>query len=324
MNVKVPAALLRDPGLPATAKLLWMCIPLTELPHNPDRLAARCRLAPRTVHSGLRALARAGWLPHTARPAEPHASVPARLLLDKHLNYQAKLLYATLQLTSGFCDGAGEATYRALCEVAGASLNTVRPAAQLLQEAGWLVLEQAHKLTPVRFELKNPHAAKREEALDLTKRRLDRGEHEGETIMQELLTALVECDDFDDNVTPGYLVNPYNGEELQLDRHYIKRRIAFEFQGPQHFGPTNKYPDPEKALKQQVRDHIKEAMCRRNGIHLVTVVADELSVEAMTAKVRGLLPLRDLDDDDPVLAHLRKVCDEFQERVWLARIKERK
>lgn len=332
MPVHVPGALVRDHNLTATARLLWIHVALAQPGSDLVALEDRSCFDRRTVLTGIHALQQAGWLTMTAgsfRVAgaggpERTAFMPAGLLRAKGLSHHAKLLYTWLQLTPGFQDTAGEITYQSLSEAAGVSAKTAKHAAESLANAGWLSLTQLHKFAPIQFQLKNPITGDRKAALALAIRRLERSKYDGEAIMQELLTALVASNEFDDNVTPGYLINPYTGEELQLDRLYDKLGVAFEFQGPQHFGATTKFPNETEALKQQARDHIKEGMCRRHGIRLITVVAEELTAEAITAKVRDVLALRELEEDDPVLAHLKKVSEIYQLRIWLARAKEKR
>lgn len=72
--------------------------------------------------------------------------------------------------------------------------------------------------------------------------------------MREYLSLLVDSDHFEDNATPGFLVNPLSGEELQYDRFYPPR-VAFEFNnGPQHDGPTALYASGRDIRRLRARD----------------------------------------------------------------------
>src|SRR5690606_12471297 len=110
--------------------------------------------------------------------------------------------------------------------------------------------------------------------------------------MREYLSLLIDSDEYEDNAAPGFLVNPLTEERLQLDRYYPPG-VAFEFNGPQHYGPTEHYT-AEEAVKQRVRDLIKAGICAGRGIQLKIVHAEDLSLSKMKKIVGHLLPLRDL------------------------------
>ena len=278
--VKVPGPLLLEPTLAESAKLLWM----VEQVHAPDtsplRLATHSGLAPQTVQRGLARPASAGWTPGAqARPGRC-ATVPSALLADDRLGIRSKVLYGTLQLTPGSRRGGGQLTYAQVSQMTGASVNALKRAVRVLRDAGWLELTQATKFSPIRFLLSDPVAQRREEEVAGALRRLERAEFFGEALMREYLSLIVASEEYEDNATPGFLVNPFTGEELQLDRYYSPT-VAFEYNGPQHYGPTARYPDAAEALKQQCRDQIKAVVCAARGITLVVLHPEDLCREAI-------------------------------------------
>jgi hypothetical protein len=327
--VRAPSALLLDQTIPASAKLLWAIRALCG-PASARLLQARSGLSRPTVLQGLAQLESAGWLstnqqgnptasvtdptasptPTGADPTAPiyHRTVrlPADLLLDRRLTVQAKLLYGAVQLTSKYPLAKGKFTYAQLMGLTGLSDKSVHRAVQNLQACNWLQVSQKNKFTPVHFSLLNPITALREADLALVKRRLARNDHKGEAIMREFLSLLVDSNNFEDNATPGWLLNPETNEELQFDRYYPPN-VALEFNGPQHYGPTALYASEEESRKQQTRDLIKMGICMKRGITLVVIHPGDLSLEAMRQKVASLLPLRNLEGHERLITYLEAV-----------------
>lgn len=111
--------------------------------------------------------------------------------------------------------------------------------------------------------------------------------------MREMLTLLIDSNDFEDDAEPGYLVNPMTQKLMQFDRFYPPH-TAFEYNGPHHYGPTS-YCSLEESLAQQGRDLMKTGHCARQGVRLVVIHRSDLSLTGMSQKLQGLgLPLRDL------------------------------
>lgn len=309
-------------------------------------LQARSGLARHTVLRAMAQLRTTGWLnggapqaraprPDVARDAAQtqdappgEACVPAGLLLDRRVSTQAKLLYAILQRTPGYQTstapatgpGRGRCTYAQLCALGGVSPNTVKRAVRNLQSTGWLQATQRTKFSPIDFVLCNPVASRQQEKLAAVVRRLKAAPFRGEALMRAYLSLLVDSEEHDDDASPAFLVNPFTGEEMQLDRYY-SRVAAFEYQGPQHYGPTEQYPDENAALKQQARDYLKQLICARRGIHLAVVHAEDLSLAGMRAKVAGRLPLRDLAGHEAVINYLEKVSRSYRRSVREGRLR---
>lgn len=290
-------------------------------PLSPGLLQARSGLTRHTVLRGLARLQAAGWHPSartTPNGPSPRgwASVPSDLLLDRRLGIQAKLLYGALQLTTGFRNQAGQFTYAALIELTGLSPNTLKRAVRTLQQCGWLQTAQKNKFCPAQFTLRNPAAEQREAEVGDATRRLDRARFLGEALMREYLSVLADTDEFDDDATTGFLVNPFTGEKLQLDRYYPPG-VAFEFNGAQHYERTELHANEAEFRKQRARDYLKAGICNERGIRLVVVHAEDLTLESMRQKVAGLLPLRSLDHHQPLIKYLEKVGRNYRKQAIL-------
>lgn len=335
-TIRVPEALLGDRRLGKPAKVIWLSLQLVgdrapgtggaAVPRT-GLLLASSGLSRHTVLRSLAQLRAAGWLPEAGGAAQaipaaagPYTRFPAAVLADRHLGAQAKLLYATLaRLARGACstdpDGLrGTCSLAQLCEFVGASPNTVKRALRALRARGWLHYSQSHRLSPIAFRLDDPVAARQREAIARVEKLLRRGAR-GEALMRAFLTLLVDSEEYDDDASPGFLVNPFTNEEMQLDRYYPAAEVAFEFQGPQHYGPTELYPDETEALKQQARDCMKQLICVRRGIRLVVVHPADLTLERMRQKIAGLLPLRDLAGQEAVAEILERVSRGYRRRA---------
>jgi len=235
---------------------------------------------------------RAGW-----------ARLPIPLLKTRGITPLAKLFFAEVQLLPGFRYPSITTTWTDLRRETDLSLTTLRQALKTLETHGWVSVDRPRRKGSFQITLRNPHAERVRLAIAAIERRLQRAPFLGEALMREYLTLLVDCDDYEDDASPGFLVNPYTNEELQFDRFYPPN-IAFEFNGPQHYGPTRLFPDAEEARRQRARDLIKLGICAERGIRLVIVHAEDLTLEGMQRKVKGLLPLRDLEGMEEIIAYL--------------------
>lgn len=320
--VQAPVPLLLSPDLPASAKVVWM---VSRLGPGGDRvsttwLSATAGLSRPTVLTGVALLTSAGWdpqqRPEGGQPQTPHsprgpntpdrpggsASVPIALLTNPRLGAQAKVLYGVLLLTPGFNHPSGTFTYAELAGLTHASRNRLARALNQLVRADWLKVDRAHRLARIRFELSFPGFEAGMIALTGAQRRLSRGTFFGEGLMREYLSLLVDAEDYENDAAPGFLVNPRTDEHLQLDRFYPPR-VAFEFNGPQHYRGTQLFTADE-ANRQRERDYIKMGICWSRGIELVIVHPEDLTLEGMRLKIQDLLPLRDLTGCELLIDYL--------------------
>lgn len=313
----VPAKLLVDRELLPSAKILWMAIRIDrnvepEKMFSPTRLAKRTGLTRPTVRRAISQISSSKWRltaegelhdpRRVSRLFDPRVRMPIDLLTDGTIPALARVLYGVLQQTPDYRRLHGEFTYTSLGQIAGIDARAARKGIRELAEAGWVEINQLHKRSVVRFKLIHPLVAASERELSQVMRRIDRAKFVGEALMREYLSILVDSTYFEDDAAPGFLVNPLTGERLQLDRYYPVG-VAFEFNGPQHYGETELF-SAEEASMQRVRDYIKAGICAERGITLVVVHPEDLSLERMRRIVGNLLPLRDLHGQTPVIRYL--------------------
>jgi hypothetical protein len=319
--VWAPADLVLDGNLGVSAKLVWLVMG-QEAPEKAVPLHVRAGIDRRTVQKALARLAATGWIKPpgatsvvtaavtpsviptpvfvrstTAKRPSVQFSVqyPTALLADSRLSPQARVLYGQLQALGSSRTRSGAFTYPTLSRILGTGPTALREAAAELVKAGWLVLVQESRKTPIQFTLGNPVWA--DDPVALVRARLKRGGHRGETIMREFLSLLVDSVKYEDDAAPWFQVNPWTGEHLDLDRYYESAKVAFEFQGAQHYEETD-FASWNDVLKQVGCDAIKARICQRFRIQLVLVHAEDLSLTGMRAKVGSLLPLRPLTGED--------------------------
>jgi len=307
-TVQAPASLLLNPDLTSTAKLIWLVNRLTG-PCGPALLQASSGLSRPTILKGLAQLTTVGWYTQDGAvnraPAELQITVPGDLLTEKKVGTLARLLYGLLQLVPEFHMPDGRTSYNDLTTLTGCSRDTIKIAIRSLFRAGWLKVSQAHQHAPLQFELRDPVAARAETDRNRAVSRYTKAQYKGEALMREYLSLLIDSDQFEDDANPGFLVNPLTGELLQFDRFYPPN-VAFEFNGPQHDGPTELFPDQKAFRRQLARDWMKAGACQYKQIQLVIVRAEDLSLAGMQRKVGSLLPLRDLKGQERLIAFLEK------------------
>lgn len=338
-SVRISSDLLFDRHLSSSAKLVRMVLGPDRLDQgnsplrlSPSRLADQTGLSRPTVRKAIRVLQAlrreqlggSDQIRTSSRAAAPETRespagstpadfvrIPMRLLSEKRLNSAAKVLYGILiALARGNRRLAGRFTHLDLSRITGWSPKTVRRSVRSLAQRGWLSVKQKNRLAPIHFTIQDPAEAAVEFELDRVKRRLNKAAFRGEALMREYLSLLIDSDQFEDDAAPGFLVNPLTDERLQLDRYYPPG-VAFEFNGAQHYVPTEKYPE-EVVKKQRLRDCIKIGICVMKGIELRVIQPKDLSLSSMKRKVGDLLPLRDLSREGPRIAFLERLAYRYR------------
>ncbi|MDB4895759.1 MAG: hypothetical protein JWN15_2021 [Firmicutes bacterium] len=314
----VPASILLSPDLSPSAKWVWISLQLEtgqQLPNqlSPQLVTSTCRLTRTTIRRALAELKDANLLPAStalgSAAPERTARLPRALLTDTRLGAWEILLYGIFQLTQP----CPHFTFAELQALVGTGPKPLRRAAQLLQATGWLHVTRGKRGTPIRFTLRNPAADRCAAMIAVIDQRVSRPGAQGEAVMKAYLSLLISSDEYTDNARPGFMTNPDSGEPLEFDRYYTAG-VALEFNGPQHDGPTEKYPSTAEARKQRTRDLIKHGLCAEQGIKLIIIHAEELTLKTMQERISDLLPLRNLEDYQPVIAHLEQLSEPIRQQ----------
>ena len=306
-SIRVPVSLLLAPDLPASVKLVWAALQL-QPGAGPAQLEALTGLSRHTVLTA-RTWVEAGALPL----GDARVRLPGAVLAGRRLGSHAKLLYGLLQGTPGYRGGAGRLNYASLCAFTGWSRNTLKKAMRQLEGAGWVRLVLPRAGGHISFKLGTPEARRAEAEAGRAFMRIRRAQFEGEAIMQEYLSLLIDSTDYVDNIRPGWLINPLTGERLELDRLY-GRKVAFEYQGDQHFQASAAFTK-EEVDAQKLRDYIKAGICLHEGVRLILVLPEDLSLRGMSRKVGQVLPLRSLVGRARLIEALEDAAFDFLGRV---------
>lgn len=318
-------------------------------PHHPRRLAKRTGLARSTVYEALRRLEASGWLVpggdssgtgiasdrgivsaraaggeagtrreqwSTARPRRGRQAtvwIPTDLIRFAHaLRSQAILCYGLLQsvFASNGSGRTGTFKWAELETLTGMRLRSLKRAVRALVDTRWLQVSQRHRKAPIWFRLQHADEAYRE----AVRQYLERATYRGEALMRSYLSLIADTRECEDGARPEFLVNPASGERMELDRYYPVHRVAFEFNGPQHYVATGRFTKQE-VVAQRKRDHVKRRICKEKGIELLVVHAEDLSLVGMLRKVGALLPRKALRGLRQTIRFLNRCGQRYREAV---------
>lgn len=313
----VPFSVLNDPSHTVATRLIWLLLGLRPAGHSEpltDTLLHKLSgLDRKTIALARTRLVQAPLASCHSRPDSACAAVPTALLTDVQISARARLLYGQLQGVSNFKRQSGSFTYGNLSDLTGSHDDALRRAVTELVRTGWLTITQANRKRPISFTLRNPVGIQLRARISSIRRRVRDAQPRGEALLREFMNVICACDDYKDNALPDFLLNPYTGELMELDRYYPAAAVAFEFQGAQHFEVTD-IATYEQTVKQVGRDAMKAFICKARGIELVSIHPEDLSVNVLDKKIPGRLPRRDLEPVRPLVAELEKLASEYRGR----------
>ena len=98
------------------------------------------------------------------------------------------------------------------------------------------------------------------------------------------------------NIKPKWLKNPKTNCLLQLDGFCEELKLAFEYQGKQHYEYPNYYHKTKKQFEaQKYRDKIKKNLCKENNVILIEIKEiKDLSYENVELIVNSVLKEKDI------------------------------
>jgi hypothetical protein len=93
----------------------------------------------------------------------------------------------------------------------------------------------------------------------------------GENMMRDLLENTIFPHKKFPTIRPEFLKNPETGWPLELDCYNDEMKLAFEFQGIQHYQPVKRYGGQKRFEQQQKQDQLKRELCSKEGVVLIEV-----------------------------------------------------
>ncbi|HHY76162.1 MAG TPA: hypothetical protein GX500_05195 [Firmicutes bacterium] len=119
------------------------------------------------------------------------------------------------------------------------------------------------------------------------------------------------------NARPRFLQNTETGQNLEVDIWAKKHAWAGEYQGDQHFGPTEQFPGDKEFVDRFKRDLLKARLCKENGITLTTITKHDLTLGRMLEIIPPHVPRRTFDPKGPVILTLERIGREVARgRDW--------
>lgn len=259
-------------------------------------------------------------------------NVPVEVFDDNRLSRSAKqLLIGIMWLAAG--KKQCTATPKALAAAAGfRARKTVMAHLMDLESLGWIDVNPpdaatseagadrdtrrcAHRLS---IGLRNPIREEKARQIGQLETDIKAAPNKGEALMRKVLDLVIPDTEFIDSYRPEFLKNPMTGQCLEYDRYY-KVGVAFEFNGPQHYGPTEKYPDRRDATALRTRDLVKRGLSAENGITLIVVRATELSIGTICRLAERHLPVCRPRKTDLYVVRLQAMLRRYAENSRCAR-----
>ena len=142
----------------------------------------------------------------------------------------------------------------------------------------------------------------------------------GELLLREILKIVILDDNVRYNCRDLGIKNHLTGEQLEIDIYYPDLKLAFEFQGEQHFFPTS-FADEKEVAAIRARDKTKSFQCIKLGIILTKLTAKQLkpnTIRYRLGRKSGYYPLVEYIDKeitDPRAKLIAKECARYRRNL---------
>lgn len=315
---KVPIHLsyLLCPDFTAATKVVWLAMRLDDKASQRklNRLTGISRPTISKALVRLKSPFRPYIAPEVKELSQTRVWVDRDLITDKGLPAMARVIYCVLLGLRKLRRIDILSSYANIAKVLRIQARTVRRAVLHLIEAGWLAISQRNQRAPIRFSFPNPKMARQAAEVRRAEQRLAKSKLRGESLALLWCDSLVDSTNYVDDYFPQAFTNPDTNQLLQADRYYLDQQVAVEYNGPQHDGPTERFPEPI-ARAQIARDHIKQQICDRLGIGLITLRPEDLTLRRMKQILGRFLPLRPVRPTEPIIAYLERKSRLYREAI---------
>jgi hypothetical protein len=119
----------------------------------------------------------------------------------------------------------------------------------------------------------------------------------GEFLSKKFLDLFIPSAEYIDNGRPAFLRSADSKGPLEYDRFYYKHGVAVEYNGDQHYVTNEQYASEQELRERQLRDFNKARLSQKNGIILVEIVDEDLTLEGMRKKIPSALPTVRIQED---------------------------
>ena len=110
----------------------------------------------------------------------------------------------------------------------------------------------------------------------------------GEKVVRKIFEKIYDGHKFK-KIRPDWLRNPQTNCKLELDGYNEELKIAFEYNGIQHYEPVKLFGGEENFLKIKQRDDAKRILCKEKGVQLIEIDGRQyknMSLPKMENKLR--------------------------------------
>jgi hypothetical protein len=129
--------------------------------------------------------------------------------------------------------------------------------------------------------------------------------------MKRYLDLRIRSHIFVENARPQFLENPLTRQLMEYDRYYDRERVAFEFNGAQHFEATEMFSDQEKLDEIKTRDAVKAGLSSGEQVRLIIVTTENLLPSSLDALLPDDLPKHPVDHKGPYFRALNDLCVKY-------------
>lgn len=311
--VSVPDRLWTDRSIPEGAKLVWCYIASlshlrSEFTFKELREGAGVSLP--SLRKYLSLLSRAGWLACerislrvvrceiAGAMTRPCLVLPTDILFERRLPRGACWTWGLIGRLGGRFE------YRELRHATGYSQDTLSKHVRALIAQRWLVGGPQRRARRVIYNVRgaNPRAVRRAQDLQELERGLQvarntPGYSQGQYLLARLIQEMYPGLEVLENAEIAGLDNVETGGRLQVDLYVPDQKLAIEFQGHQHAGPTERYPSVEEFRARRKRDLIKRGLCQEKGIELISLWPQDLSSDGIARALGHRLRFEGVRED---------------------------
>lgn len=229
-------------------------------------------------------------------------------MVDRSIEEGAKALYQTL-----ICQKP--CSVRQLASQMSMSRNTVYRLLKILEQKDWVIIyKNGRRNTPIPTQPAKHQKTQLDRAIERDKMAMRSGENK----MHLLLELLLDVDETAKSARPWFIQNPQSKEFLEYDRFAPEIRVAWEFDGQQHYESTPQFPGQAELKKRQHRDMIKRELSVKAKVDLVTVTVKDLSIKTMLDKMPEHVPIRLFDVNGLYAQGIEQLCSEYMAFVTRA------